>query len=725
MAIFPSFQSQADNFSNGASTITTANLTVAPGCEVYVQVAMYGSGLTTPGVTDTESGQYYLLNGGNNGSIYLWVFRRHAPVPVSSSSFQVTAMPSSSSDPIVIMAVAVASDAGIDNLSSVHTGTASNPETSSVSTLSVNDLVLFFGADNHGAFSSYGSGQTGLTYTGAPSNVQAWGSYQAQAGVPATANSTRNLSGTATWVAISIAIFPSIPWTGVVGRPFVTVSPIGTGTTPATPLPNNGADFGPDSAGTLTSGIQEALNSIAATGGTVYCYQGVYELSLAIAFTGSYQLLEFAAGSAIVFANGLGGIQPSWTHTVTYELAYCLILMGGPAVSSTPAPFSHQWFVGNGVQINWGSNATLDGFQIVSPGPQAVNGYTGPGGEDFLIEGIVSTGYIGECFSVHSQYQDSPNVISQMTRHIVVRRFFDTRAAVTTGGSGFSVGGNVFDMLIEDVEIDLSQATGPLGMSNCFIGGWQGGTYCVTVRRCRFISDGGLSGQPLGSQVLELQGNALNGTTTNGCTDITIEDTLFDSGASSGAPAAGYGGAYIDDNDRGTGVGSINRVTFRNCQWRFCGMTLQSSGSTAGYIVFEGNLPGEFYDGPMGGRPILQGPNLNASGQFASILRTYLPSAAALTIAEYQPPTGIVGQYRVSIYVAAVAADTATITIQWTDPDVGAQNIVVFSTSLAIDKSTSAVTTLVASSASTITVYGKATSSSSSLLASATIDQVG
>jgi hypothetical protein len=685
---------------------------------------MYGTGLTTPSVTDSESGQYYLLINGSNGSIRLWVFRRHAPVPLASSSFQITVTPSSSSAPIEIMAVAVASDAGVDNLSSVYTGTATNPETSTVNTLSTNDLVLFFGADNHGSFSSYGSGQTGLSYPAAPTSVQAWGSYQTQEGVPATASSTRNLTGTATWVAVSIAIFPALPWTGVVGRPFVTVSPIGTSTSPATPLPNNGADFGPDSYGTLTSGIQEALNSIESTGGTVYCYQGAYNLSAPIVYTGSYQLLEFAPGSSITFSNGLTGVQPNWTSG-TYQLAYCLILMGGPAQSSNPSPFSHQWFVGSGVQIGWGNNSGIDGFQIVSPGPQSTNGYTGPGGEDFLIEGVVSAGYIGECFSVHGQYQNKSNVISQMTRHIVVRRFFDTRAAVSTGGSGFSVGGNVFDMLVEEVEIDLSQAYGGAGLSNCFIGGWQGGTRNVVVRKCRFISDGGLSGQPLGSQVLELQGNGLGGTTTNGLTDVTIEDTLFDSGAASGAPAAGSGGAYIDDDNTSNGVGYVNRIIFRNCQWRFCGMTFQSSGTTPGFVLFEGNVPGEFYGAPLQGRPVLQGPNLAASGQPASNLRVKLPTSGALSLVDYQPPTGIVGQYRIAAYVAAVAADTATITVQWTDPDAGAQSITLINTPISAGGSTSAQTTVVASSSTAIFVYGKATSSATSLLASVTIDQVG
>lgn len=43
--------------------------------------------------------------------------------------------------------------------------------------------------------------------------------------------------------------------------PFVTVSPIGLGSAGVT-QPNNGADYGPDTAGTATSGIQEAINGL-------------------------------------------------------------------------------------------------------------------------------------------------------------------------------------------------------------------------------------------------------------------------------------------------------------------------------------------------------------------------------------------------------------------------------------------------------------------------------
>ncbi|MGA8536724.1 MAG: hypothetical protein WB789_04945 [Thermoplasmata archaeon] len=390
----------------------------------------------------------------------------------------------------------------------------------------------------------------------------------------------------------------------------------------------------------------------------------------------------------------------------------------------SPEPFSHQSFVGNGVAISWGNNQSITGFQIASPGPQSSPSYAGNGGIDFLIEGVYSLGEIGECFGVHAQYQNNSCSTLQKTRHIVVRKFYDTRGANTSGGSGFAVGGNVFGMLIEDVEIDLSQASGGGGLSNCFIGGWQGETSNVVVRRCWF-RDGGSQSQPNGSQVLELQGNGLTSTTTGGCHDITIEDTVFDSGATSGAPIGGYGGAFIDDNNGHGGGGPINRVTFRNCLWIYCGMNFQSGGLAPGYIVFEGEVPGAF-SGGLEGRPVLQRPNLSAMGSTASAVQVALPTSAA-TIAQYVPPPGIAGLYRVQITVAAAIADTPTVKVAWDDPNAGAQTPpAVISGALAAGHVATAFLIVVAtSSGSGIIVSGSAATHSNSLYASVAIDQVG
>jgi hypothetical protein len=52
---------------------------------------------------------------------------------------------------------------------------------------------------------------------------------------------------------------PNVEWWSLSGKPYVTVSPVGLA---AGFEFNNGADFGPDTPGTQTSGIQEAVNSV-------------------------------------------------------------------------------------------------------------------------------------------------------------------------------------------------------------------------------------------------------------------------------------------------------------------------------------------------------------------------------------------------------------------------------------------------------------------------------
>src|SRR5208282_2601604 len=76
----------------------------------------------------------------------------------------------------------------------------------------------------------------------------------------------------------------------------VTVSPYGIANPPpwasaSTVLTiNNGADFGPDTTGTTTDGVQEALTSLQATGGKLYCLTGAYQINTALTFTSNYPL---------------------------------------------------------------------------------------------------------------------------------------------------------------------------------------------------------------------------------------------------------------------------------------------------------------------------------------------------------------------------------------------------------------------------------------------------
>jgi len=234
----------------------------------------------------------------------------------------------------------VRNDGGYDVVSNIahNTGTS---ETSSVATGALNDLVLFLGADNSGTFSAWGGGQTGISgYPGSPpANVTAWGSYQTQGSV-GTASSSRTITASKAWIAMSVAIQPQTPWSALAGKPYVTVSPIGTTSGGAT-ITNNGADFGPDTPGTVTCGINEAVNSGAQV---VYLLAGEFNCSGTIYLPSLYGI------------NLIGSI--------------------GTQIQPPAAPASWINYTGSGWAIDTGSGGSLtsgtrgyiDGINIYSAG---------------------------------------------------------------------------------------------------------------------------------------------------------------------------------------------------------------------------------------------------------------------------------------------------------------------------------------------------------------------
>ncbi|MCI4372155.1 MAG: hypothetical protein L3K02_00705 [Thermoplasmata archaeon] len=312
----------------------------------------YPSGtLTTPLVTDVQGGSYTLIADGDSSlatGIYLWVFRRAGPVIKTSTTFTVTVTPEPiSSKPIMVLAIEVLNDGGIDVPGSVAVNSSSTSESSSVTSTENNDLVLFLGADAGSTSHSYSGGLTHIPgYTSSPTGVSIWGAYQDLVS-PATASSTRTVTPSLAWVSVSIAISPQVAWSGIAGKPYVTVSPIGVVTSPASLLVNNGADFGPDTYDTKTSGIQEALNSIATSGGTVYCTAGTYVLQAPIGNTGSYQTVVFEAGCEItgLYADlSPGGVPTEALVWVAQNVA------SGPDAAS--AAYSQIQWIGNGCVIN-------------------------------------------------------------------------------------------------------------------------------------------------------------------------------------------------------------------------------------------------------------------------------------------------------------------------------------------------------------------------------------
>ena len=95
--------------------------------------------------------------------------------------------------------------------------------------------------------------------------------------------------------------------------PYVTVSPVGTSS--GTAARNNGATYGPDTAGTTTTGIQEALNSLPPVGGTVWLLPGTFAVTspITLACDGSVQLIGSGVSS---IENNYIGSMPAHIGTM-------------------------------------------------------------------------------------------------------------------------------------------------------------------------------------------------------------------------------------------------------------------------------------------------------------------------------------------------------------------------------------------------------------------------
>lgn len=384
-------------------------------------------------------------------------------------------------------------------------------------------------------------------------------------------------------------------WVDLYGAPFVTVS--STGLTQGQ-HPNNGANFGPDTPGTKTSGIQEALNSVSSSGGHVFCQRGAYSVSAAIYFTGSFQLLEFASGSSLTFSNGLTGVTPSWfDHSNYFNHVPALIHMGSPLTSSAPTPYSNQCLIGNGLQLNWGANTspTLNnGVEILIPGVNSSSPYSGPSGQNYLVTGLVTSGEVsGQLLFSADNYQPSSYTAltyAQCPKNLRVTNFYATYSddSNPTYLSAIYIRGGCH-ILLEDCSVDCSALPAAANADAFNIASDTGEVYNITVRRCYFKSSG-VSG---GNQCIEVQGNAKSGSYSGGTHDVIFEHCSFDSGSSS-VQTAGSGGAYIDDTNGATvGAGQVWNVEFRQCRWINCGMQLQSAltGSQLGVGQTVGASP--------------------------------------------------------------------------------------------------------------------------------------
>jgi hypothetical protein len=127
---------------------------------------------------------------------------------------------------------------------------------------------------------------------------------------------------------------PNVLWNQITGLPFVTVSPVGT----AQGLPtNNGANYGPDTPGTQTDGLQEAIDAISnSTGSSSTGGGGLVQLLAGAPFRPSVPIvlypgvmlkgLEYfprsVAGSPTYTLTGIPSIQPTGTGDTIQTTQY-------------------------------------------------------------------------------------------------------------------------------------------------------------------------------------------------------------------------------------------------------------------------------------------------------------------------------------------------------------------------------------------------------------------
>ncbi len=109
------------------------------------------------------------------------------------------------------------------------------------------------------------------------------------------------------------AIEPPEPWGNIRGKPYITVSAKGI-SNGLSDIENDGADFGPDTPGTQTSGIQEAINYLPQStndysgsgGGKIVLRSGLYQIASQIVIPANY------AYYLILEGEGMGTTELRW-----------------------------------------------------------------------------------------------------------------------------------------------------------------------------------------------------------------------------------------------------------------------------------------------------------------------------------------------------------------------------------------------------------------------------
>jgi hypothetical protein len=296
----------ASGHAAGSGQTVSGQLNPKTGDSLYVFVS-YQGGLLGPvvsGVSDTSSNLYKRAARKQNNvtSPYPAVDVWYSDNVPSNSTLQVT-VTFSSNTVFAFYAIDIAGAAPTDSLDALSAGQESSAKSSSDSIASIgpNDLVMACQASANVTGSSMSSGG-GFTATelelesGTSTSDVLLDVWQDGPASPNDFNSSLSWTDTAPYSIVTIAIRSAVAIGGVPGAPHITVSSVGVANS-YSPILNGGADFGPDTAGTTTCGLQEALNYLGARGGGT--------LKLCTAGT------DYSISSKVTWPSGGNGIKVS------------------------------------------------------------------------------------------------------------------------------------------------------------------------------------------------------------------------------------------------------------------------------------------------------------------------------------------------------------------------------------------------------------------------------
>jgi hypothetical protein len=390
----------------------------------------------------------------------------------------------------------------------------------------------------------------------------------------------------------------------------VTVSPNGIVNSKSR-SPNDNAMFGPDTPGTTTFGIQEAMNSIA-DGGTVLCLPGTYTLATPIANTGNHQTLEFSPGCTILSQVPEGTEALFWVAQNLVSSSY--------AATST---YNNIRWLGHGCVVNCNGTGIQNVVEYTVKGP-ANSGIA----QAYLVEfdGFTFENVIGNLMFVQTDNGTATTVVppQDQTHDWKISRIQATWAA-TSSQLGWGIGISSVRLIhLDQIYCDFRNVTTPSGggFSGFFVWSQRGNTADIWLTNSVFLippntSAGGTLSGP--NQILELQGSTSGSQTTAW---IVIENCIFEMQTASGAlwtGAAGFGlggtgGVYIDDADIKSNAAFIQNFELRSCEFINVGISFRNNNASAtsfGFVrmfdcIFNGNYPSS---GPFSGSLSGRGPN--------------------------------------------------------------------------------------------------------------------